>query len=472
MDRCDFGPYRKILLFPTDRTRMYDFRDVLGETSDRRPLVGRRPRLPNVPEPKNNDAHGSQASRREIDSVPIVLQPIVDIATGVVVAAEALARFPTAGAVEETFAIAYAAGRGVDLEAACLRAALLRRPEMPAGVLLTVNVSPDALSDPKIQRLLCGDLSGLVVEVTEHAAKDQGALARALDGIRGRGALIAVDDASTGYAGLLRLTALRPDIVKLDRRLVAGARERVDQAAVIDSLVTLSRRIGAAVLGEGVETLDDLVTLASLDVDYAQGWAIARPAEHLPPIAEDAVRACQQARAAVMALQLPDPSSAATLRAMTAALAGSSRPADLHAALTATSHGMNVDEIALSTLTPDGLLTEVSGTGPHDAHSYALSDFPATKHTLATGTMTEAHTSDASTDPAERDLLIRDRMASVLITPLGTPDNPLGVLEFRHRTHRRWTKHDLDLARTLAEHITSALRRMHDAEWQAALTDD
>ena len=410
-------------------------------------------------------ARPSRSASRQVEAVRVVLQPIVDITTGELVAAEALARFDTSNAVEETFAIAYAAGRGVDLEAACLRAAIAKRSQVPADVLLNVNVSPDALSHPKIRTLLQGDLSGLVIEVTEHAASDASALATALAEVRRRGALIAVDDASTGYAGLLRLTALRPDIVKLDRHLVSGAGDRVDQAAVIDALVSLSRRIGATVLGEGVETLEDLAMLAELDVDYAQGWAIAPPAESLPRISDVAIRACRQARAAVMAPRLPDSGAATTVRAITASLAGSRRPNDLQTALTTASVGMDVDEIALSTLDSNGMLSEASGTGPQDQRSYDIRDFPATKYSLTTGVVTEAHVSDLNSDPAERALLFRDGLASVLIAPLGGPEDPLGVLEFRHGTHRRWTKRDVDLARTLADHVTSALLRMHDAEW-------
>jgi EAL domain-containing protein (putative c-di-GMP-specific phosphodiesterase class I) len=417
-------------------------------------------------------AYSPRSSKGRPDTVGVVFQPIVEIASGAVVAVEALARFAGVGAVEETFAIAHAAGRGFDLEAGCLRAALAKRSGIPAEVLLSVNVSPDALSHPKVQRQLQGDLSGLVIEVTEHAASDPNALMNSLADIRRRGGLIAVDDASTGYAGLLRLTTLRPDIVKLDRRLVSGARDCIDQVAVIDALVTLSRRIGATVLGEGVETLEDLTMLAELDVDYGQGWAIARPAATLAGVADEVVRVCQRARTAMMASQSPAPGTAATIRAMTASLAGSRRPADLQAALTTASHGMDVDEIALSTLTGHGRLTELSATGPHDARSFAVAEFPATQYALATGAMTEAHVSDSSTDAAERDLLVRDCQASVLITPVGTIQDPLGVLEFRHRTDRRWTKQDVDLARTLADHIASALLRMHDAEWQPSLADD
>jgi GAF domain-containing protein len=133
---------------------------------------------------------------------------------------------------------------------------------------------------------------------------------------------------------------------------------------------------------------------------------------------------------------------------------------------------MNVDEIALSTLTYNGLLREIAGTGPHDSHQYAVADYPATQASLATGALVEAHVSDPTTDSSERRLLLHDGLASVLIAPVGQQHDPLGVLEFRHRTHRRWTKPDIDLARTLADHIGNAMLRMGDAEWQLTLAEE
>jgi EAL domain-containing protein (putative c-di-GMP-specific phosphodiesterase class I) len=114
-----------------------------------------------------------------LGDVSIVLQPIVRVSDGAVVAAEALARFPARphSPAEETFALAYAAQRGPDLEAACLRAALQRRSDLPANVLLTVNVSPEALRHPAVRDALRGSLSGIVIEITEHVAVD-------LDGLR------------------------------------------------------------------------------------------------------------------------------------------------------------------------------------------------------------------------------------------------------------------------------------------------
>jgi EAL domain-containing protein (putative c-di-GMP-specific phosphodiesterase class I) len=399
------------------------------------------------------------------DSVQIVLQPIVEVSTGRLVAAEALARFPSLGhpPVDEVFAVAHASGSGADLEAACVRLALSKRHEMPDGVMLSVNVSPDALSDPGVQQALSGDLTGVIVELTEHAATDPHILDRLLAEVRRRGALIAVDDLSTGYAGLLRLTTLRPDIVKLDRTLITGVRDSPDQTAVIEALTGLSRWIGARLIAEGVETLDDLSALAELDVDYAQGWVIAPPALELPQIATQSVTACRAARHALLASTAAPPiaGSITGLQEITAALAGTAELGALHTALTAAAASLAIDVIGLSILTDHTHLREVTAIGdPVDPRSYPLADFPATRSALLTGAMVEAHVDDPHTDAAERAVLAEFQLTSLLIAPLIGNGTPLGILEFSHRTPRRWTSHDLKQARTLADHVTSVLLRL------------
>jgi EAL domain-containing protein (putative c-di-GMP-specific phosphodiesterase class I) len=382
------------------------------------------------------------------------------------VAAEALARVPNRrkSRVDEVFTLAHASGWGAELEAACLRIAMKKRDEMPAGAVLTVNVSPDALQHPAVHRALEGDLNGIAVEITENAATNNDALHTALADIRRRGGLIAIDDASTGYAGLLRLSMLRPDIVKLDRGLITAARGNDVQTVVVEALVSLARRIGARTLGEGVETLDDLRMLGELDVDYAQGWAIGRPAAHLAAEQPDVVRTARAARRDLM------DASASALRGdqggtagITAALAGSTKPEDLRAALIAASTDLGVDVVGLSMLTADGLLHEVTAAGADiDPQTYAVADYPATRVALATGTMMEAHVDDPQTDAAERAILLRDGLASVLVTPVIDYGVPLGILEFSHYTHHQWTHRDITQARTVAEHLASALRRMSD----------
>ncbi|MDQ2749425.1 MAG: EAL domain-containing protein [Actinomycetota bacterium] len=394
-----------------------------------------------------------------------MLQPIIDLSTGVTVAAEALARFPAPGAstVEVALFEAYRDHRGPELEAACVRAGLARRVELPSDILLSVNVSPNAVTHPAVREEFSGDLTGVIVEVTEQLTHNADQLFAVLVDMRERGALIAIDDVTTGYAGLLRVATLKPDIVKLDRGLVTAARGNEAKVAVIESLVSLSRRIGARVLGEGVETLDDLSNLAALDVDYAQGWAVAAPAAALPAVSPLALQACRSARAQVLleaSLAYPL-GSVMEIGGITAALAGSAELSDVHLALRRAAHSLGIDAIGLSTLVDGGMLQEISSAGaPLDAQLYTLSEFPATRLALESAMLVEAHVNDPRGDLAERAVLVRDHMASLLLAPVVGGGTPLGILEFRHRHHHRWTIGEMTHARTLAEHVANVLLRL------------
>jgi EAL domain-containing protein (putative c-di-GMP-specific phosphodiesterase class I) len=153
-----------------------------------------------------------------------VVQPIVDVPRGVVAGYEALARFDdqVAATPDVWFASARFHGLGPAFERAVLQRVLRLRPSVPANCFLTVNVEPDHLVDDAVLDLLLGvPLAGLVVELTEHAfLDDMDRLHAATERLRGAGALVAVDDAGSGYAGLQQVLAIRPDLVKLDRELV------------------------------------------------------------------------------------------------------------------------------------------------------------------------------------------------------------------------------------------------------------
>jgi EAL domain-containing protein (putative c-di-GMP-specific phosphodiesterase class I) len=398
--------------------------------------------------------------------VRVVLQPIIDISTGAVIAAEALSRFPdrSGDAVEETLAAAHASGLGGDLEAACLRAALDSRQLLPPGVRLAVNVSPDALSHPSVRAALAGDLSGVIVEVTELPVADQTALIDELTALRWRGAAIAVDDASTGYAGLSRLAALRPDIVKLDRALVTGSRGSVERTAVIEAIVSLSQRLGSQVLGEGVESMPDLEALAALNVEYAQGLAIAPPAPALLAPSAIAVATCATVRRKLMRVPAQDTVPSEALATVTAALAGSMKQGDLAGALAAAAASLDVDAVGLSILDSDDCLYEIFATGaPVDPCGYALRDYPATRQALETGVILEAHADDPGTDPAEREYLRRHGRATVLTAPLIADGVALGILELIRQRPGRWRAYDVMRARTLADHVAQVLLRMRGA---------
>ncbi len=401
-----------------------------------------------------------------LDGLHVHLQPIVDLATGTPVAVEALARFRHAPGrpVEEIFSSAHEAGFGYLLEAACLRAALARRDELPAGVRMAVNVSPDVLLHPVVSRGWNHDLDGVIIEVTEHRASRPTALQDELARLRGRGATIAVDDVGTGYAGLLRLATMRPDFVKLDRSVVSGVRSSEAQAAVLDALVRFSHRMGGAVIGEGIEALADIEALVEFDIDYGQGWAIAAPQSHFVPMDADVVDACQRARGNLLQHGVARASAAVSTDAMYAvasALGNAVSIAQLHAATAEAAVQLGVDLIGVSVVDSGGELREITSSGAAiDTRPYALIDFPATQQVLKTGNAVEVHVDDPRADTAETALLRSQGQASLLMLPLRVGAQPIGVLEFHQCRHRRWTGDDIANGHGLAVHIAHALARI------------
>ena len=135
------------------------------------------------------------------------------------------------------------------------------------------------------------DLHRVVVELTEHTpVHDLAALRRQCDELRGRGALIALDDAGSGYSGLQQLAALRPQVVKLDRALVSDADTDPVRVALAEMLGEFAGRIDAWLLAEGIETAAELAAFAQLGVPLAQGWLLGRPSPGFAPLAPEATR--------------------------------------------------------------------------------------------------------------------------------------------------------------------------------------
>jgi EAL domain-containing protein (putative c-di-GMP-specific phosphodiesterase class I) len=393
------------------------------------------------------------------------LQPVVDLASGQAVAVEALARFPDRPelSVGHVFARARAGGGGVELEAACLRAGRAVLPDLPAGVDIAVNVSPDAIDHPLVQEALAGDLHRVIVEVTEQPASDPRRLADALADLRRRGARLAVDDVTTGYAGLMRLAELRPDIIKVDRSAVRAMAGSTEQLAVVDALVSLGRRLGSLVLAEGVESLDDLPLLATLGVDLAQGWAVAAPAPRFDGVGAEVRAACLAARRALLHMEpiAAHPAHEVDIHHVTAELASTAHRLQLDRALTTATYTLGVSQIGVSVLDRGGSLREVIVTGGRlDPTLYRLADYPATAAALDEGVMFEAHVDQPSADRAEQDVLRRLGMSSVLLVPLLADQRRCGVLELFTEKPRRWSGRDIALARILAHHVAYALGRI------------
>jgi len=223
-------------------------------------------------------------------AVRVALQPMIDLEDARVSAYEALARFATGPASPaEWFAAAAELGLDGMFEARAIAAALARREDLPPGCAISVNVSPLGLVTGDVQQALAdaGDLSDVIIEITEQSpVSDYAELQLALDGPRRRGARVAIDDTGAGYASLRHVLGVAPDLVKIDRSLVAGIDYDPAKAAVVETLRALATRIDADLVAEGVERTQELAALLRLDVRFAQGYLLGAPSPE--PAAFDA----------------------------------------------------------------------------------------------------------------------------------------------------------------------------------------
>jgi EAL domain-containing protein (putative c-di-GMP-specific phosphodiesterase class I) len=237
-------------------------------------------------DPREPDPALWAAALREVLVDPtqpeMVFQPIIDLARGVVVGHEALSRFrgPPSAAPDRWFAVAADHEVADRLEAKVIRAALRSLDVLPPDTFLTVNVDPNLLTTREVEAALAERtrLDRLVLEITEHApVRDYPSVLAALETYRRAGALVAVDDAGAGYAGLHHVPTVRPELVKLDRSLIVDVDQDPAKRALVEMIGEFAGRVDAWILAEGVERVGELEELVRLGVALAQGYLFGRP---------------------------------------------------------------------------------------------------------------------------------------------------------------------------------------------------
>lgn len=217
----------------------------------------------------------------EQGSLDVVFQPIVDLASGDVVAVEALSRFPQEPlrGPDLWFRDAKDVGLGQELELLAVRRALEVLPDLPDGVDLNLNVSPYVCVSDAFARCIAGaHADRLVIELTEHDIVEcYGSLLSSLAKLRNTGIRVALDDMGTGYSGLLQLARVAPEIVKMDRTITADIGHDVMKQELMRASADLAQRMGFSFVAEGVETAEDAAMLRSLGVEKGQGYFFGKP---------------------------------------------------------------------------------------------------------------------------------------------------------------------------------------------------
>lgn len=211
-------------------------------------------------------------------------QAIFDLESRQPLGFEALTRCPENSIFTspmQLFAMAQRVGRLHELSARCMALALDRFAELNLPGKLFLNVipgGPECLTDLVAASALTGSDDRVVLELSElHPFEDLSALQTFGEKIRTSGVEVALDDLGTGYSGLKTWSQLHPEYIKIDRHFITDIHSDTVKREFVRSIAEIARGLRCHVIAEGVETLDELLTLRMLHVRYVQGYLIHRP---------------------------------------------------------------------------------------------------------------------------------------------------------------------------------------------------
>ena len=263
-------------------------------------MIGRyRPPQPRSDRPR---APSSPFSLEEVrrgldeDEFEAFFMPKMDLATGRLESAEALARWrhPEKGIVAPYAFIGLMEDGGLidDLTWAMLKKSARQLREWAAsgferGMALAVNLSLKSLIDTDIADRITEIVRGkgiephsIILEVTESAAMTE--VARALENLarlRMRGFRLSIDDYGTGYSSMQQLTRIAFTELKIDQSFVMSALDKEASRVILESSIEMARKLKMKSVAEGVETRAHWDFLRMLGCDVAQGYFIAPPME-------------------------------------------------------------------------------------------------------------------------------------------------------------------------------------------------
>ena len=218
-------------------------------------------------------------------------QPIVDINTGEIYAAEALVRWHSKelGYVPPDLFIPIAEENGVIIplgewvfETACRQ--IKRWQDMGFNNLhVAINVSAKQLKRKNIVQTFANilavtglDAKFIELELTESIAFLDDVVP-VLKQLKEMGLCLSIDDFGTGYSGLSNIKLFNIDILKIDKSFIQDIDTNNDSRAIVSNTITLAKKIQVKVIAEGVETKEQLKFLKEYNCDLIQGYYFSPP---------------------------------------------------------------------------------------------------------------------------------------------------------------------------------------------------
>ena len=251
----------------------------------------------------------------EREELFLLYQPVVHLASGRVLGAEALLRWqhPKRGLVQPDEFIPLAEQTGLIvpigewvLKVACAQAKAWHQMRLgPQWV--SVNVSARQMEQPGLVAAVAGALAegglspaNLHLELTEGAVMRQmEPVVSTLSQLREMGLGLCVDDFGTGYSSLGYLKRFPIDTIKIDRSFIHNVTTDQNDAAIVTTVVTMARSLNLRVVAEGVETDAQLGFLREIDCDEFQGFLVS------PAVRPDEFEALVRQRQGLSAETIP-----------------------------------------------------------------------------------------------------------------------------------------------------------------------
>lgn len=223
------------------------------------------------------------------DNVQLVYQPIFNLNTMQPIGCEVLARLKEDGELwEPDFIIPAIQARGLHARFDTVVAAKAIRelgqalPPWDGKFVVALNCFPESVNPDALIPALSQALNGvsredfqLCIEITEHSLSSD--LISEVQQLRSHGLWVAVDDFGTGYSNLRSVSALSPDLLKIDRSFIHDLEDAGLRSNLIPDMVNIASVIDARLVAEGIERMAQVQLLKAAGVPYGQGYALARP---------------------------------------------------------------------------------------------------------------------------------------------------------------------------------------------------
>jgi EAL domain-containing protein (putative c-di-GMP-specific phosphodiesterase class I) len=229
----------------------------------------------------------------QVPEFTMAFQPIIDIESCEIYAYEALVR-PAGGGTAYDVLSKITDDNRYAFDQSCRVKAITLAARLEMTALLSINFLPNAVYQPaaclaktfEAAEKVGFPLHHLMFEVTENEpSRDVEHLQDIFTEYKRHGMITAIDDFGAGHSGLNMLADFQPDVLKIDMALTRAVNNDHVRHEIARAIIALCDRLNISVVAEGIESIEEAVTLRQLGVRLFQGYLFARPAvEQLPRV--------------------------------------------------------------------------------------------------------------------------------------------------------------------------------------------